>query len=172
MYAAIPDDCMEYIVWEGLNANYPDTYYRFVQQNILEDEFRYCHFVTEEGAVIELVESVAVFLINKRKEVKLVEIQDLDDMGVRLTSRHFAMREDCFLYFIFEGCYGVMPEWFMDKVEYGVVYRNEGIWMFYDESGEIAMSPSCVFIWNGRIDDELHYLETEDFKEMCVYRAY
>lgn len=171
MYAATVDSCMEYIVWEGINAHYPDSYYRFVQDHILEDEFRYSHFVTGEGIVIELVESVAVFLINKRKEVKLVEIQDLDEMGVRLTDRYFAMKEDCFLYYIHRGNYGVVPDWFMKQVEYGVVARYEGTWTFFDERGDIQMSPSCVFIWNGR-SEELKYLETSDFKEMCIYRRY
>lgn len=170
MYAATNDKTMEYIIWEGSTASYPDWYYRYVFDDILEDEFRYFHYVMKDDTVIELVESVAVFLLNKRNEVKLLELDQLDTMCMRLTSRHCAFIEDCFLYYIYEGRSGVIPEWFMEQVEYGIVARQYGEWVYYDNRGEIAMSPSCVFLWNERTD--MHYMETEDFKDICIYKRY
>lgn len=76
-----------------------------------------------------------------------------------------ALKEYCIHYAIYEPGKKLFeyPTWFVDAVADGYIYEQYqgGLYMFYQEDGEIAMSPNSAVVRNYR--GELMYLEGYKF---------
>lgn len=170
MLAALKSYCIRYAVWEGIGAYYPEWFQNWVMDDLIEDEYRFVYWTRDGQRDVQLTETVDIFILNEHGEIGLIDVFDLEQHYVILDQHHICLREYTVEYFIFDtqGC--VVPEWFEEHVELGIVH-NDGLgYRFYDDRGEIAMSPRCVFLHNDRND--LWYLEPEEFRMYYYGRRY
>lgn len=93
-----------------------------------------------------------------------ISIDTFDYLYLTLDEHHAALKEDCIEYttFSIDKPYYEYPDWFIDAWNNGDLYINGDIALFYDNKGEIAMSPNSVILRN--FMGQLMYMERERFE--------
>lgn len=97
--------------------------------------------------------------------VIVVRKHTFDFLYYRLDNFTASLKENCIEYIVNEDskCLFDYPTWYVEAVEDGFIYVNDGVDMFYTESGEIAMSPNSIILRNYK--GELMYMEANVFSK-------
>ena len=173
MFAAMKDSVVEFVIFDGLTSSYPDWFHSEVLDHSYLDEDCYViypkAFATADNmddCADMLIEDYDVFVRNGRRDIRKISIDLFNDYYQDLGLGHAAPKSDMIEFFIFKtdgSQQGRIPGWIREMVREGIVTSIHGCVMFYDARGEIAMSPTCVFLRNNAGD--VIYLETYKFSE-------
>lgn len=173
MYAAMKNSVVEFVIFEGLTSSYPEWFHSEVLNYSYLDEDSYviypkafCTAEDMDDCADMLVEEYDVFVRNGRYDIRKISLDLFYEYYQDLGLGHAAPKGDLIEFFIFKtdrSQQGRIPTWIKEMVSEGIVMSLNGCVMFYDTRGEIAMSPTCVFLRNNKGD--VIYLETYKFSE-------
>jgi hypothetical protein len=108
--------------------------------------------------------TVVVETIDSR--IIVISRETFDHLYTRLDDFTAALKGDCIEYVVNDSDKDLLeyPEWFVDAVADGIIFTDGcGVDIFYDESGEIAMSPNSIILKN-HVGD-LRYMESDAFRK-------
>lgn len=95
--------------------------------------------------------------------VAVVSRKTFDYLYFRLDEFRAAMKDDCIHYASNDPMIDLysQPDWYIDICSDGLFYEHCGVDYFYEEDGEVAVSPSSVILRNYQGD--LKYMELDEF---------
>lgn len=112
------------------------------------------------------MENSLVLLMKERYNYFVTRLEVFENLYIELDESRAALKEDCIEYVIYsrhKPLY-MYPNWYVEACVDGFIFddgHGYGGHMFYEESGEIAMSEGCYILRNFK--GELKYMEYEDF---------
>lgn len=166
MYAAYKGSIVKYVTFEGYHVDYPVWFTSEIVSKCYIDEYGYTQYPVDE-ADDTLVEGYDTFVMNNRGDIRKIAVDAFEDYYTDLGMGYAAPTSECIEYYEFNILHNNRfghPKWIREMLNEGIVTSVNGCVMFYDHTGEIAVSPSCVFLRN-RTGDVV-YLESEKFDEV------
>lgn len=105
----------------------------------------------------------SVFIETPDGRARVIGSTTFDYLYYRLDPFTAALKEDCIEYVTNEpiGEAHDFPSWYFDAVDDGVIFEEHGTVIFYEENGDVAMSPGSVILRN--FEGRLRYMEFNDF---------
>lgn len=170
-YAAVKGSTISAVVYTGEPGTvYPRWFSVEVEPGIKRDQYGNVFYmmVFDENDEVKpeiVVPNESVFLRNKAGDVKHISYrlfcEEFVDMGL-YAAAHIS---DCIEYFRWHPDMepGWAPNWFEDLLWDETIVYVDGDWSFYEEEGEVRLSPECYFIRNTR--GMVRYLEVSEFEE-------
>lgn len=170
-YAAVKGSTISAVVYTAEPGTvYPKWFSLEVEPGIKKDQYGNIFYmmVFDENDEVKpeiVVPNESVFLRNKAGDVKHISYklfcEEFVDMGL-YAAAHIS---DCIEYFRWHPDMepGWAPNWFEDLLWDETVVYVDGDWSFYEDGGEVRLSPECYFIRNTR--GMVRYLEVSEFED-------
>lgn len=177
MIAALRNSISRYVIWEGPDQIYPDWFNdsilpkipdgqlfdnRIISNSYFKVTENSVHF--EENGMI-LIPGYDVFIKRGRRVFRtrypmFDKLYCHEELGVNVC----ALKSDCILYHWFDPSVPLheTPAWIRDEVIDGRIFEfYDGAWYYYEDEGDIAISPYSVFLRNKK--DEIKHIELDTF---------
>ena len=107
------------------------------------------------------------FLVeNHRGGIARINNEVFNKIFVRLDEFTAALKEDCIEYTVYQPNKPLSeyPDWFINAYYNGDIFEVDyGTFIFYEENGDLAMSPGSIVLRNFR--GELKYMESNIFEK-------
>lgn len=170
-YAAVKGSTISAVVYTAEPGTvYPRWFSLEVEPGIKKDQYGNIFYmmVFDENDEVKpeiVVPNESVFLRNKAGDIKHISYklfcEEFVDMGL-YAAAHIS---DCIEYFRWHPDMepGWAPNWFEDLLWDETVVYVDGDWSFYEDGGEVRLSPECYFIRNTR--GMVRYLEVSEFED-------
>lgn len=145
MYATYKNTTIKYAIYEGVTETYPRWFRQAIVDHLLVDEFGFSMY-----GLSTLTEGYDVFIMNANRDIRRINMDIFDNNFITINNTVAISRDNTILdYCVFDGQDHSLPDWVIEVFQEGIIARQYGTYMFYDENGELPLDPKFILVRNG-----------------------